>query len=79
MTWLKLLSAALIASTALATSALARESPASSRHTLKRHRSKYREGSRPYFQGDISRGYEGHDVWGHWGAYYGPMIPQFHE
>jgi hypothetical protein len=22
-----------------------------------------------------SRGYEGRDVWGHWGAYYGPMIP----
>ena len=22
-----------------------------------------------------SRGYVGRDVWGHWGAYYGPMIP----
>jgi hypothetical protein len=21
------------------------------------------------------RGYEGRDVWGHWGAYYGPMVP----
>jgi len=21
------------------------------------------------------RGYESRDVWGHWGAYYGPMIP----
>jgi hypothetical protein len=21
------------------------------------------------------RGYEGRDIWGHWGAYYGPMIP----
>jgi hypothetical protein len=21
------------------------------------------------------RGYTGRDVWGHWGAYYGPMIP----
>jgi hypothetical protein len=20
-------------------------------------------------------GYQGRDVWGHWGAYYGPMIP----
>jgi hypothetical protein len=20
-------------------------------------------------------GYAGRDVWGHWGAYYGPMIP----
>jgi hypothetical protein len=20
-------------------------------------------------------GYGGRDVWGHWGAYYGPMIP----
>jgi hypothetical protein len=22
-----------------------------------------------------SRGYKGRDVWGHWGSYYGPMIP----
>jgi hypothetical protein len=22
-----------------------------------------------------SRGYRGRDVWGHWGTYYGPMIP----
>jgi hypothetical protein len=21
------------------------------------------------------RGYHGRDAWGHWGAYYGPMIP----
>jgi len=21
------------------------------------------------------RGYESRDVWGHWGAYYGPMVP----
>jgi hypothetical protein len=21
------------------------------------------------------RGYAGRDVWGHWGAYYGPMVP----
>jgi hypothetical protein len=24
---------------------------------------------------DESRSYRGRDVWGHWGAYYGPMIP----
>ena len=24
---------------------------------------------------DEFRGYRGRDVWGHWGAYYGPMIP----
>jgi hypothetical protein len=24
---------------------------------------------------DGFRGHGGHDVWGHWGAYYGPMIP----
>jgi hypothetical protein len=24
---------------------------------------------------DGFRGYGGRDVWGHWGAYYGPMIP----
>jgi hypothetical protein len=22
-----------------------------------------------------SRGYGGRDLWGHWGTYYGPMIP----
>jgi hypothetical protein len=75
MTWLKLLSAALIASTALATSALARESTASSRHTSKGTEASIARGVDRTFQGDISRGYEGHDVWGHWGAYYGPMIP----
>src|ERR1700692_4245134 len=25
--------------------------------------------------GDPNRGYGNRDVWGHWGAYYGPMIP----
>jgi hypothetical protein len=25
--------------------------------------------------GDGYGGYEGRDVWGHWGTYYGPMIP----
>ena len=24
---------------------------------------------------DNFRGYGSRDVWGHWGAYYGPMIP----
>jgi hypothetical protein len=24
---------------------------------------------------DGLRGYGGRDVWGHWGAYYGPMVP----
>jgi hypothetical protein len=25
--------------------------------------------------GDQFHRYEGRDMWGHWGAYYGPMIP----
>ena len=25
--------------------------------------------------GDRFHRYEGRDMWGHWGAYYGPMIP----
>jgi hypothetical protein len=25
--------------------------------------------------GDRNSGYGNRDVWGHWGAYYGPMIP----
>jgi hypothetical protein len=33
----------------------------------------YGNGARS-LRGDL-RGYGGRDVWGHWGTYYGPMIP----
>ena len=32
-------------------------------------------GSRASGLRDRFRGYGGRDVWGHWGTYYGPMIP----
>jgi hypothetical protein len=75
MTRLKLLSAALIASTLLTTSAMARESHVSSRHLSKTTDASTASGVCHICEGDGSRGYEGYDMWGHWGTYYGPMIP----
>jgi hypothetical protein len=74
MTKLKFLSAALIAAAMLATPAMARESLVSSPHLVIAHASAT-PGSQYIGEGDRFRGYEGHDVWGHWGTYYGPMLP----
>jgi hypothetical protein len=75
MTKLKFLSAALIVAAMLSTPAMARESHVTSRHrTANANASTTPEGQ--YIgEGDRSRRYEGHDVWGHWGTYYGPMLP----
>ena len=90
MTKLKVLSAALIAAAMLATSAMARESHLASRHLAEDANASATPGARYIGGGDGfrgnhfgdasglnggSRGYGGRDVWGHWGAYYGPMIP----
>jgi hypothetical protein len=75
MTKPKFLSAALIAATMLATPALARESHVSSRHLSKTADASTARGVRHIGEGDRFRGYESHDVWGHWGTYYGPMVP----
>ena len=76
MTRLKFLSAALIAVAAmLATPALARESHVSSRHFAVNANASTTPGAQYIGAGDRFRGYEGHDVWGHWGTYYGPMLP----
>ena len=75
MTKPKFLSAALIAATMLATPALARESHVSSRHLAKTADASTARGVRHIGEGDRFRGYESHDVWGHWGTYYGPMVP----
>jgi hypothetical protein len=32
-------------------------------------------GNRASGLGDRFHGHRGNDVWGHWGSYYGPMIP----
>jgi hypothetical protein len=75
MTKLKSLSAALIAAAVLATPAMARESHVSSRHLAVNANASTTLGAHYIGEGDHFRGYEGHDVWGHWGTYYGPMVP----
>jgi hypothetical protein len=74
MTKLKFLSAALIAATMLTTSAMARESHVWSRHPAVNANASSTPGAQYISEEHGFRGYEGHDVWGHWGAYYGPMI-----
>jgi hypothetical protein len=88
MTKLKLLSAALIAAAMLATPAMARESYVTSLHLPENASASAMPGARYIGEGDGFRhnhfggvggtpgdGYGGRDVWGHWGAYYGPMVP----
>ena len=89
MTKPNFLSAALIAATMLATPAMARESHVSSQHLSKTADASTMPGARYVGRGDGFRGnhfggvfggtpggsYGDRDVWGHWGAYYGPMIP----
>jgi hypothetical protein len=75
MTKLKFPSAALIAAVMLATPAMARERHMSSQHSLSYANASTTSGAHYFGEGDRCRGYEGHDVWGHWGSYYGPMIP----
>jgi hypothetical protein len=73
MTKLKPMSAVLIAVAMLGTPAMARESRLASRHLAENIDTSPAPG---YFrEGNGSRNYESRDVWGHWGAYYGPMIP----
>jgi hypothetical protein len=75
MTKLKFLSAALIAAAMLATPSMARESHVSSQHLAVIAHASTTPASRYIGEGDRFRGYEGHDVWGHLGTYYGPMLP----
>jgi hypothetical protein len=75
MTKLKFRSAALIAVVILATPALAREGHVSSRHQAVIANATTTPGAQYIGEGDRFSGYEGHDMWGHWGSYYGPMLP----
>jgi hypothetical protein len=75
VTKLKFVSAALIAAAIIATPAIARESHVGRPHlTVNANASTAPEalypGERDRFRED-----EGHDVWDHWGTYYGPMVP----
>jgi hypothetical protein len=88
MAKLKVLSAALIVAAMLASPAMARESHVTSRHLAEDSNASTGGGfggtpsdgyggygNRVSGLHSGSRGYVGRDVWGHWGAYYGPMIP----
>jgi hypothetical protein len=72
---LRLLSAALIVAAMIATPALARESHVSSRHLAENANTNTAPEAYRFGEGGRFRGQESHDVWGHWGSYYGPMIP----
>jgi hypothetical protein len=74
MTKMRFLSAALIAVAMLATPAMARESHVRSRHLAVNANASSTPGALYISEGHGFRGYEGRDVWGHWGTYYGPMI-----
>jgi hypothetical protein len=87
MTKLKFLSAVLIGVAMLATPAMARDSHVTSRHLAENANASI--GARYIGGDDAFRGnhvgggfdatpggaYGSRDVWGHWGTYYGPMVP----
>jgi len=79
MTKLIFPSVALIAATMLATSAMARETHVSSRPPSTTAEiaadTSSAWGVRHTGEDNGLRGYASRDVWGHWGHYYGPMIP----
>jgi hypothetical protein len=72
---LKFISAALIAAAMLAAPAMARESEMGMRHLTANASANTTPRARYIGEADQFRGYQGHDVWGHWGSYYGPMLP----
>jgi hypothetical protein len=74
MTKLTFLSAALIAAAMLATAATARENHVNSRHLAASANAGAMPGVHYIGDGDHFHEYEGHDVWSHWGTYYGPML-----
>jgi hypothetical protein len=77
----KLLSTALVAATLLTAPAIARESQVTSRRLASEANAcsttaaRYLDGHSCYSNGPSGlHGDADRDVWGHWGAYYGPMI-----
>ena len=71
----KFMSAALIIAAMLAAPAMARESEAGLRHPAVNADAGTTPRARYIGEADQFHGYQGHDVWGHWGSYYGPMLP----
>jgi hypothetical protein len=79
MAKLKLLSGALIAGTLLAAPAMARESHVTSQRLAEDANACTTPGMRNIdghrcYHADGLRGDGERDVWGHWGAYYGPLV-----
>ena len=86
MAALRLLSATLIGAALLATPALAREKHINSRHLTENAYANTNIGAGRNdwrsCHGNLASGLRGdacghgdRDVWGHWGSYYGPMVP----
>jgi hypothetical protein len=88
MTKLRVLSAALITVAMFATPAMARQSRVTSLHLPVNADASTTRGARYIggdgfrtnqfgrgFGGPLGDGYGVRDVWGHFGAYYGPMVP----
>lgn len=71
----RLLSSALIAAVMLAVPAMAHEGRAISRHLAERANANIPPGAYRFGEDGRFRGQESRDVWGHWGTYYGPMVP----
>jgi hypothetical protein len=67
--------AALIAAAMLAAPTMARQSEMGTRHLAANVDASTMPRARYAGEADHFRGYQGHDVWGHWGSYYGPMLP----
>jgi hypothetical protein len=75
MTKLKSRLAAVVAAAILATPTMARESHGGSRHQSVAVEASTVPIAQHVGAGNRVRDYEGHDVWAHWGTYYGPMLP----
>ena len=75
MTKLKFISAALVAAAVLASPAMARENEVGTRHLAVNAGASTMPAARYVGEADQFRGSAGRDVWGHWGSYYGPMLP----
>jgi hypothetical protein len=72
---LKFMAAALIGVTMLAAPAMARESEAGAPRFAANVDVSTMPRARYVGEADQFRGYQGRDVWGRWGSYYGPMLP----
>jgi hypothetical protein len=71
----KLLSSALIVVVMLAAPAVAHDGRAISRHLAEKANANTTPGAYRFGEDSRFRDQQSRDVWGHWGTYYGPMVP----